>query len=269
MILLILWKHYFVNGFLYLHCFITIEIHQIKNRKSKTMKLTNYLSSQGYDLIEGPVRNHKPLQLWLKETFSQAELYYAHINHAFKSDVILTEIESPALSVDSSIKNDYSFNIGITLLHEILMSLGLGAFEISEKIKSGKNITISYDNSITKEYAVGNIEEYLSTADFQHANPALLRNANHNNILIISGTVFAKNLVVDIETDFSLNAELIATLNQVADGKLDFAMSNTHKLKMISSGDVFFPIAIKASRIDFDRSTFEKLKLITDSRNIF
>ena len=32
------------------------------------MKLTKFLSEQGYDLIEGPIRNHKPLQLWLKQT---------------------------------------------------------------------------------------------------------------------------------------------------------------------------------------------------------
>jgi hypothetical protein len=44
--------------------------------KSKNMKLSKFLSEQGYDLIEGPIRNHKPLQLWLKQTFNEAELYY-------------------------------------------------------------------------------------------------------------------------------------------------------------------------------------------------
>lgn len=233
------------------------------------MKLTQFLSNQGYDLIEGPIRNHKPLQLWLKKTFKEAELYYANINHAFKSDVALTEIENPALNVNSQQKNEYGFHIGITLLEEILMSIGLGAFEISAKIESGKTVTISYDNSITKEYAVGNIEQYLSSADFIHTNPSLLKNANQNNILIITGTVFAKNLVVEIETDFSLDAALILKLNQAADGKLDFSMKGNDKLKMVSSGNEFFPIAIKASKIDFDRSTFKKICLVTDDRNIF
>jgi len=233
------------------------------------MKLTQFLSNQGYDLIEGPVRNHKPLQLWLKKAFSEAELYYATIDHAFKSEVVLAEIENPALNVTTNHKNEYGFNIGITLLEEILMSLGLGTFEISAKIKSGKTVTVSYDNSITKEYAVGNIEEYLFSADFIHANPLLLKNANRNLILIITGTVFAKNLVVDIETDFSIDASLIANLNQLADGKLDFSMNSNNKLKMVSSGSSYFPIAVKASRIDFDRSIFKKLNLITDDRNIF
>jgi hypothetical protein len=233
------------------------------------MELTKFLSKQGYDLIEGPIRNHKPLQLWLKRIFNEAELYYATIGHAFKSDVVLTEIENPALNVTSNQKNDYGFNIGITLLEEILTSLGLGTFEISSKIKSGKTVTISYDNSITKEYAVGNIEEYFSSSDFIHANPALLKNANRNLILIITGTVFAKNLVVDIETDFTLDAALIAHFNEIADGKLDFSMKDNNKLQMISSGNSYFPIAVKASRIDFDRSKFKKLNLITDDRNIF
>jgi hypothetical protein len=233
------------------------------------MKLTKFLSDQGYDLIEGPIRNHKPLQLWLKKPLDEVELYYASVNHAFRSNVVLEEITNDALSVNSSQKDDYSFNIGITLLEEILKSLGLGSFEVSAKIKSGKKVTISYDNSITKEYAVGNVSDYFSSSDFIHVNPSLLKNANRNYILVITGIVFAKNLVVDIETDFALDAALVASLNEVAEGKLDFAMSSANKLKMVSSGNGYFSIAVKASRVDFDRSKFEKLILVTDNRNFF
>jgi len=233
------------------------------------MKLTTFLNDQGYDLIEGPIRNQKPLQLWLKKSFSEAELYYANIDHAFKSNVVLKEIENPALNINSNQKNDYEFNIGITLLEQILVSLGLGVFELSSKFASGKSVSISYDNSITKEYALGNLEEYFFSADFIHANPALLKNANQNNIFIITGTVFAKSILVDIETNFSLDANLISTLNHIADGKLDFSIKKSNKLQMVSNGNSYFPIAIKASRIDFDRSIFKKLSLITDTRNIF
>lgn len=233
------------------------------------MKLTKYLSEQGYDLIEGPVRNHKPLQLWLKQPLDEAQLYYASIEHAFKSDIVLTEIENPTLNVNGSQKDDYGFNIGITLLEEILRTLGLGSLEITSKIKSGKTVTISYENSITKEYAIGNIEEYLYNADFLHPNPSLLKNANRNNILLITGTVFAKNLVVDIENNFALDATLVASLNDLADGKLDFTVTNQNTLKMTSNVGVYFPIAVKANRIDFDRSRFKKLILISDGNNIF
>lgn len=233
------------------------------------MKLTKFLSDAGYDLIDGPIRNHKPLQLWLKQPFNEAELYYANIDHAFKSDIVLTEIENEALSVDSTQKDEYGFNIGITLLEEILKSLGLGALELSAKIKSGKSVTVSYDNSITKEYAIGNVIDYLSSADFTHINPSLLKNANRNNLIIITGTLFAKNLVVDIVTDFALDTALVASLNEVAGGKLDFTISNESKLKMVSSGGNYFAIAVKANRIDFDKSKFKKLVLITDNGNRF
>lgn len=233
------------------------------------MKLTNFLSGQGYDIIEGPVRNHKPLQLWLKKPFDEAQLYYASIAHAFISPVVLTEIENPAMSVNSSQKDDYGFNIGITLLQEILKTLGLGAFEIGSKIKSGKRVTISYDNSVTKEYTIGNIEDYFFSADFLHPNPSLLKNANRNYIMVITGTVFAKNLIVDIETDFALDGNLVADLNDIASGKLDFTIANQNKLNMVSKAEIHFPIAVKASRIDFDRSRFQKLILITDTTNIF
>ncbi|MDF0720392.1 hypothetical protein P0M11_10330 [Kaistella sp. PBT33-4] len=230
------------------------------------MKLTKFLHDQGYDLIDGPVRNHKPLQLWLKRNFKPAELYYANVSYAFKSGIALEEIENPALNVDSSKKEDYSFNIGITLLEEILESLNLGFMELSAKIKSGKTVTISYENSVTKEYAIGNIESYLSSADFIHPNPPLLKNANNNNILILTGIVFAKNLVVSIETDFSVDAALIASLNGVADGKLDFSMNSKNKLKMVSSGNSFFPIAVKTSRINFIKGVFKKLNLVSGNQ---
>ncbi|PAM91774.1 hypothetical protein B4N84_23380 [Flavobacterium sp. IR1] len=233
------------------------------------MKLTKFLTAQGYDIIEGPVRSHKPLQLWLKKPFDEAQLYYASIEHAFKSDVVLTEIENPALNVNSNQKDDYGFNIGITLLEEILKTLGLGALELSAKIKSGKTVTISYDNSITKEYAIGNLENYFFTADFLHPNPSLLKNANRNHILVITGTVFAKNLIVEIDTDFALDTALLADLNNVASGKVDFTQNKQNKVKMVSIAEVYFPIAVKASKIDFDRSKFKNLILATDSNNIF
>lgn len=233
------------------------------------MKLTKYLKAQGYDLIIGPVRNHKPLQMWVKQAFNEAELYYSHLNHAFESEVALNEIQNSALNVSTSQKEEYGFNIGITVLEEILKSLGLGTIELSAKVKSGKKVSISYDNSKTIEIPIGEIENYLARADFKHPNPALLKNANRNNILILTGTVFAKNLVVDIETDFEVDAELMIALSEVADGKLDFTMKSQNELRMVSSGSTFFPIAVKASRVDFDKGVFKKLKLVTDNRNFF
>lgn len=233
------------------------------------MKLSKYLRDAGYDLIEGPVRNHKPLQLWLQKPLNEVELYYSDINHAFSSSVQLTIAEDPALSVDTTKNDEYGFNIGISLLEEVLKSIGLGAFELSVKIKSGKKVTISYDNSVTKVIALGELTNYLANADFKHPNPVLLKNANRNNILVITGAVLAQNLVVQIETDFNLDASLIAALNQDAGGKLDFSVSAQQKLKMVSSGSSFFPIAVKANRIDFDKGVFKGLSLVTDNRNFF
>jgi len=73
------------------------------------MNLTTYLRKQGYDLIKGPVRNHGLLQLSLDE----AELYYAHIDHAFQSPVKLRKLTKQALNIDNSVKNNYHFHIGL------------------------------------------------------------------------------------------------------------------------------------------------------------
>ena len=104
---------------------------------------------------------------------------------------------------------------------------------------------------------------------FKHPNKTLLRNANRDNILVISGVLLAKNLVVEIETDFSIDADLVASLNNIADGKLDFSMNNESKLKMVSSGNSYFPVAVKADRIDFDKGHFDNTNLVTDNRKFF
>jgi hypothetical protein len=233
------------------------------------MNLTKTLRQQGYDLIDGPVRNHKLLQLWLKSPYNEVQLYYAHLSHAFESKVPLTALESAALSIDAAATNEYSFHIGISLLEEILNALHFNTFEISSKIKSGKKVTIAYTDAITREVPIGEIQNYLATSDFKHANKRLLKNANRNNILIIHGVLFAKNLVVTIDTDFKVASDWIADLNQIAEGKLDFEIAAENKLKMVSRGHHYFPIAIKADRIDFDKGHFNNTKLITDNRRFF
>ena len=122
---------------------------------------------------------------------------------------------------------------------------------------------------MTKEIDRGSLENYLSSADFLHPNPLLLRNANCNDILVVAGVIQAQNLVVEIETNFAMNQELTASLNNAAAGKLDFSINNQGKLVMISSSSGFFPVAVKAHRIDFDKGVFTRLVLVTDNRNFF
>jgi hypothetical protein len=233
------------------------------------MNLTKTLRKQGYDLISGPIRNHQLLQLWLKTPFNDVELYYAHLDHAFTSTVALKSIENPSLQIDATIKDTYGFNIGMSLLQELLNSLGLGAFELSLEVASGKKISISYKGAITREVPIGELENYFSNADFKHPNKALLRNANRDQLLLITGVLFAKNLVVDIETDVAIDPDLIVKLTDLVAGELNFSKQGSHSLQMVSSGKSFFPIAVKASRVYFDKGHFEKTYLISDNRLFF
>jgi hypothetical protein len=84
--------------------------------------LQQHLSEAGYDLIDGPIRNHKPLQLWLKQGFNQPELYYTDILHAFNSSIKLRPTKDPSLSISDVHKNEYAFQIGLTLLQSWMQS---------------------------------------------------------------------------------------------------------------------------------------------------
>lgn len=233
------------------------------------MRLTAYLRRQGYDLIEGPVRNHKLLQLWLKRSFDEIQPYYAHIGHAFSSPVPLPEEVDASLQVNASHKDDYPFHLGLSVLEELLKSLGLGGFQLSASIKAGKKLTISYDQAQTKIVAIGAIESYLSQADFLHPNPILLRNANRNNILIVNGLVAAKHLNVDIETTSAIDASLVSSLHDAVEGKLKFSKVADQTLRMHAESDHYFPIAVKANRLRFNRGVFNGFSLISDNRNWF
>ena len=87
------------------------------------MNLTKTLRRQNYDLIEGIVRNHAPLQLWGKRPLNEVEIEYEKLEHAFKSDVVLTEIKSPVLDINYSKKNEFKFNIGLTILDKLFKSM--------------------------------------------------------------------------------------------------------------------------------------------------
>lgn len=233
------------------------------------MNLKKELRQSGYDFIDSPIRNHKPLQIWLQKPHNAVELYYEHISHALVSEVKLKITEDKALTVNYGQKQNYKFNIGITVLEELLTSLGLGNLGLTSSFKNGKSVTISYNNSKTLSVPSGEISNYLSTADFKYPNREFMRNANRDNLLVISGVLMARDLKTTIETNTDISAEVEAQLIEAAEGKLNFKMISGKKLEMISESNTLFPIAVKANRIDFDKGEFKKMTIITDNRFFF
>ncbi len=231
--------------------------------------LTNVLKNAGYDFIDSPIRNQKPLQLWVKKSFNEVDLYYDHVSLAVKSDTALEVVEGSALSVNHSNTQKLDFNIGITVLDELLTALGMGNLGISTKLQTGKQVTISYSSSKTATVSTGPIENYLSTGDFLHPNRAFLRNANKDNIIIITGILYAKDVKAIIETSHDISAEIEAEFGELAEGNISFTKTGNKKLEMKSEGNAYFPIAVKANRIDWDRGQFKNIKLVSDNRNFF
>lgn len=233
------------------------------------MNLTTYLRKQGYDLIEGPVRNHGLLQLWLKRPLDEAELYYAHIDHAFQSPVKLRKLTKQALNIDTSVKNNYQFHIGLSVLNGLLHFLGVaGDFDPSGSLQSGKRVWLSYDQVISTEVAIGNVQNYLMIADFLHPNKRLLKNANRNNLLLITGLLVAKNIQIEIETEQQIDSLIKTEFSKLLRGKFKLDLASDKKLVMSTDDIGSFPIAVKAHRIDFDGGQFINTTLLSDRRNL-
>lgn len=232
------------------------------------MDLTKLLKKRGFDLINGPIRDHRLLQLWLKKPAESPELYFSSITDIFKSSTRLVEKTDPSLNIVSSDRNEYSSNAGIKVMEDLLKAIGLNEMGISSKIRSAKNVAVSYDNSETRTVDIGVLEQFLYTAAFEE-NPALLRNLNLTYVLVISGIVYAKNLFIEIESDSRFDSSLNLGFQSIAGVDVSISLSGENRLIMQSGLKDLFPVAVKANRIDFDRGRFDRLRLITDDFNIF
>lgn len=227
------------------------------------------IKQSGYDLIESPIRNHNLLQIWKKTPLDRVDLYYTSIDHAFKGPVPLPPFQNTALNLDSNKSDKFDFNLGATVLEELLKSMGLGALELTTRFSNGKSISIVYDNAYTIEIPVGDLTRFMATADLTYPNPNLVKDLNRDNIFVITGVLYAKNLSIEIETNNEIGADVSASVLKVADGKLDLKVENEKKIKLTPTGDAPIVVAVKAHRIVFSKGHFKKLELVTDTRDLF
>jgi hypothetical protein len=233
------------------------------------MSLTEDLRNQGFDLIDGPVRSVKVLQMYRKRAFDEVEFYYEHITHAFKMANVPVSLPSQALNVTSSDTDEYGFNIGVSLANEILSSIGFGELNLEGKVKAGKTLTISFNDTRCEEVPVGSLDIALATADFIHENKVLLTEANRNNLIVITGLLFAKEFKMELVMNYAITPEIKAKIEGILDGNISASFEGQSKVVLIANKGVEFPVAVKAHRLDFDKGKFKKSILITDNRRFF
>ena len=233
------------------------------------MNLIKHLSKSGYDLIDGPIRNHQPLQLWLKQGANRPELYFDHISQVFKGPYDLTLDEDPTLNVEATHQVEHNFALGLAVLKELMQAIGGTPFDISTGIQTGQKISIKYKNAYTASVTIGQLTSYLSESSIEGVSENFMHHLNSNQVLLITGVVFAKQLVMEVSTDRDIDVSWVAKLQAAKDPKLSFSLENKRQLKMTTSGTKEFPVAIKASRLDFDQRKFKGMRLVTDNRNFF
>lgn len=229
------------------------------------MKWTEQLSEQGYDMINGVIRSQRLGQLWVQRGHEEPQLYYQELEHAFTAAVELKAQSDSALDLNSSRSAEYGFNIGLTLLEGLMEAIGLSRLSLSSKLGTGKKLSIRYENAECQSFPLGEVDAYLSHADFRHPNPVLLRMLNRNDLLLITGVITAKNIRVEMETEALVKSEVVTKLNKAASGKLEFKKGRDRKVRMSSTGKDAFPVAVQAHRLQFARGQFRGLKLVTDA----
>lgn len=233
------------------------------------MSLKKTLQKNNYDLLEGPKRNQNLLQVWIKKDTDRIALYDSSISKVFEQPFPEAAIETPALSVTSNDKEEFDFNAGMGFVKNALIQLKIADADIDSQIKSGKSVTVSYNNSYTKEVSQLDIERYLSKINANTFIPSLQKELNRDNLIVITGVIFAKNLNFTIDSNHAIDAAVEANLNKIGKGKISFKQTGQNQITLTAGAEKEFPIAVKAYRMRFAKGQLKGLKLVTDNRNFF
>lgn len=233
------------------------------------MDLLNHLRKSGYDLLDGPIRSHQPLQLWVKKGANRPELFFEHLKDAFVGEQPLAVYQNPVLNVEVTKQVEHDFTVGVALLKDMMEGIGGTPLNLTAGMQKGKKLSISYKDAYTSSITIGNLHSYFNQSQLQLSNESFVRYLNNNQVLLITGVVFAKKLEFEISSEQEINMDWVAKLTLAKDPKLSFSIEGKNKLKMTTQGNKDLPIAVKASRLDFDQGKFTGMRLVTDNRNFF
>lgn len=232
--------------------------------------LIKLLRNQGYDYIDGPIRDHILLSVWNKKDLNKV-YFFQMLEELYTSPYNLIKYEAPALFVDFSSSTDYNIDAGISALERLLKLADMGDLGLGAKIKGGKSVTIAYDNAKSEQYVSADLSNYFyhKDAEFKYSNPEIIYQANLNNLILITGLLYAQNLDVHIKTNTDVDSNLGAEITQLANGKIDFSLANSKEIVMKSDLGTAVPIAVKAFRLNFVKGEYKSMKPVTDHRDWF
>jgi hypothetical protein len=228
------------------------------------MNLTRLLRKDGFDLIDGSVRNHKLLQIWKVKATDSLQLYADHIDKIFDGRTYLNADPEPSLvlPIDSTKVDTYNFRTGLFMLNPLLKALNLGKLDVRGSVTKARRVNISFDQTDLLEINPEEVDSYIYDADVRR--DLYLKDLNRNNYIVITGLMRARKLVVEIESKTENAIELNAEIKDAIDGNIQFNSSGDRKIRMEHEGEPF-PVAVKAHRIHFDKGQFVNTVLVTDS----
>lgn len=87
--------------------------------------------------------------------------------------------------------------------------------------------------------------------------------------MVITGLLRAKVIQIEIESDRNLYTELEAKLTKHFESNMEVSRASNNKLVMKTTQARDYPIAVKASHINFDEGQFVNTLLYTDNRHLF
>lgn len=233
------------------------------------MSLTEKLKKQNYDLIDGPVRNHDLLQVWNKRKADRATLYSQSMNMLFDQTFQPPVVEAPALTVDNNDKEEFDFNAGIGIAENALKSFKLPEARLDFQLTNAKSISISYNQSFTREIEKYALEKFLSGIKVEALIPSLVNALDRDSLIVISGVLYAKELKVAFESEGLVETKLESSLGKIGDAKISIKRTSDKNLTLTAESDEAIPIAVKAFRIRFHQGKFQQLVLTTDNRDFF
>jgi hypothetical protein len=230
--------------------------------------LVKTLRNSGLDLIDGVVREHKPLSIWIKRNTERVS-YRGQLDEIFSSPVPIRMDEFKLPDIDFDSKACYNMNIGASAFSGFLATLGIS--DLSTVVKGGKKMEVSFSETVLIKANQNDVQVFFESPqlDFHCKSNEIYEQANLDNLILVTGVAFAKKVDVSVSSDFSIDTNVKSDVKNLATVDVDAKFENEKTLKMIFSPDELIPVAVLAYRLRFNRGFFEKMNQVSDNRDFF
>jgi hypothetical protein len=215
-----------------------------------------FLSALGYSVVSLPSSDIKPGQTLLrtgkKDLTRLGDL--ATIMNMGSNPLPIPSMDNLApTGVSGQQSSSVKFDIGVSILGNILKALAGTSLDVSLGFKNTKSVTFAYLDVLEDHIALDQLDQYLSTADIKPGQNTVRDAFIHDNIFVLTSTIKSQKITVTAQGDTGVSAKVdVPVIQNIASGKLGLDVSKSAQGQITFSGNKPVIFGFKAAEIFAD-----------------